>query len=155
MTKNITFTVNDTIKCVLLLIMCRSVVSNANPRLDNIFSKMCSVLKLPRFCLPSMLDSYPYPFYTLPVAPFPLIANPTTSALSFTIPTVFTTNRPPSAGGPPFLPGPSPSAPPSGSQCPPSPPICPPAALSMPFIDPRQGIYRNDINCYVTFHLFL
>lgn len=139
---------SDFIKCMLLLYMCKTTVSNADPKFEEIYLKMCSVLKLPRFCLPYMMGSHPYPYYALPlppipvpIAPFPLIGNPTPPTPSFTIPTVFTTNRPLGPGGPPLLPGPPPSAPlPPAGQCPPSPPICPPAALSMPFIDPRQGI---------------
>lgn len=148
---NRTITVNDIIKCILLLNMCRTIISNADPKFGDIYLKMCAVLKLPKFCWSyTMMGSYPYPFYTLPlpapiplsVAPFPLIVNPTSSSPQYTIPTVFTTNRPPGQGGAPNMgsqgmsPGPSPSAPP---QCPPSPQICPPAALAMPFIDPRQG----------------
>lgn len=123
------------IKCILLLNMCKSIACNAdpnaNPKFDDIYSKMCSVLRVTRFCLPYMMGSYPYPFYTLPlpasiplpIAPFPSIVNPTSPAPAFTIPTIFTTNRP---SGP-------------GQLCPPSPPVCPPAAVAMPFIDPRQG----------------
>lgn len=174
-----TITVYDLIKCILILNMCRTIISDADPKFGDIYLKMCSVLKLPKFCLSYMMGSYsyPYPFYALPlpapvplpVAPFPLIVNPTSSIPSFTIPTVFTTNRPggapPGPPGPPGVPpGPSAAPPPQlpppgkiwikwndehelffiqvfiiGLQCPPSPPICPPAALAMPIIDPRQG----------------
>lgn len=164
MTKNsATITVHDVIKCLVLLNLCRTAISDADPKFGgDLYLKMCSVLKIPRFCLSYMMASNPYPFYTLPlgapvplpIAPFPLIVNPTSSIASFTIPTMFTTNRP---GGPPNNQGgqggpPGPSSappqqtqppqqqqPPPGLQCPPSPPICPPAALAMPIIDPRQG----------------
>lgn len=143
-----TIAVNDLIKCILLLNMCRTIISDADPKFGgDIYLKMCSVLKIPRFCLSYMMGSNPYPFYALPlpapvplpIAPFPLIVSPTSSIASFTIPTVFTTNRPGGApmGGAPM--GGAQPPPPSGSQCPPSPVICPPAALAMPIIDPRQG----------------
>lgn len=136
---NSKITINDIIKCVLLLNVC-----NADPKFNDFYIKMCSVLKLPRFCLPYLMDSYPYPFYALqlpagvplPIAQFPPIANPTVPAASFTIPTIFTTIRPPGPAGPP-VPGP----PPGAVQCPPMPPICPPAALTRPVIDPRQGMF--------------
>lgn len=132
--------VNSIIKWILLLNVCKSVVtvSHADPKFDDIYARMCSVLKLTRFCLPYMMGSYPYPYYALPpavpVAPFPLIVNPTTPSPPFTIPTIFTTIHPsgPNGIGLPPLPG--------GFVCPPSPTICPPAALSLPYIDQRQGL---------------
>lgn len=165
-----TITVHDIIKCVLVLNLCRSVVSDADPKFGDFYLKMCSVLKIPRFCLSYMLASNPYPFYTLPltapvplpIAPFPLTVNPTSSQASFTIPTVFTTSRP---GGAPNMGAAAPSGPagpssvpqaqpqpqtqlqplPSGPQCPPSPPVCPPVALTMPVIDPRLGNIQQSL----------
>lgn len=139
MKNNITkMIVNSIIKWILILNVCKTIFCNADPAFEDIYSKMCSVLKVTRFCLPYMMGSYPYPYYALPapvsvpVAPFPLIVNPTTSGPPFTIPTIYTTIRPfgPSGGG----------LPPTGPVCPPSPSICPPAALSLPFIDQRQGM---------------
>lgn len=162
------------IKCIVLLNLCRTGISDADPKFGDLYLKMCSVLRIPRFCLSYMMASNPYPFYTLPlggpvplpIAPFPLIVNPTPSIGSFTIPTVYTTTRP---GGAPNMGSPGPSGPssaqppaqppqqqqpPPGLQCPPSPPICPPAALSMPIIDPRQGNIQWLSNIFVTLIYF-
>lgn len=171
-------TVNDIIKCALLLNMCRTIICNADPKFGgDIYLKMCSVFKLAKFCWPYTMGSYSYPFYTLPlplplpapvplsVAPFPLIVNPTQSIPQFTIPTVFTTNRPggaPPNVGPPgpgggMLPGPGPTPPAPQlprPQCPPSPPICPPAALEMPLIDPRQGTISYLMVSFPLFYSF-
>lgn len=165
MTKKISIIVRDAIKWLIILNMCTTIVSNPEPKLGGeLYAKMCSMFKLPRLCWPYILNmnSYAYPFYSLPlsavpvplpVAPFPLIVNPTTPSAPFTIPPVFTPSgpqRPPSGPGPIAGPSSGPiSGPPiiqipsggggGGPICPPAPPICPPAVLTTP-IDPRQGI---------------
>lgn len=138
-----------------------STIVYAQPKLDtrtDIYWKLCSIFKYSKFCLPYIWGAYTYPLLSTypgavlplaPIPPFPLVVNPTTPSLSYTIPTVFTTNSPvsPPPRPPPqqILPG-APSIPnqPSGP-CPPTISICPPGALSGP-IDPRQGIFHSIIS---------
>lgn len=116
-----TFILSEILQIILMLSVVYSPIV-ADPSLGaqtDINWKLCSLFKYSRFCLPYILGSYnyqilpvPFPGNVLPIAPFPLIVNPTQPAASFTIPTIFT-NRPQvgpqgpggSQGGGPGVPG--------------------------------------------------
>lgn len=146
MIRNISNLSSDVIKFILILNMCKFMGSHADPKIDaaEIYLKMCSMFRLPKFCNPLILASYTYPLYPLPfpgqivpIAPFPLILNPTPPNPSFTIPTMFTTQRPQGQQGQQGQQGGIPIQ--GGGICPPVLSVCPPAVLNGP-IDPRQGI---------------
>lgn len=161
---------NETLKFILMLTLCCSTVCtpiDADPSISrtDLNWRLCSLFRFSRFCLPYILGSYnynypllpvPFPGAVLPIAPFPLIVNPTQSAASFTIPTVLTTSRPglppggqtnqPGPIGPiqPFPPFPSGPIPNPSGPCPPIISVCPPAAAAAPIvpsIDPRQSMF--------------
>lgn len=148
-------TTNKVIKSILMLLILYKASVFAEQKLDtrtNFHWKLCSIFKWSDFCLPYIYGAYSYPVFPisgpiLPIAPFPLIINPTSQAPSYTIPTVFTTTARPSMPFQPQVPflstGPIVSIPmipnQSSTPCPPTISVCPPTALAAP-IDPRQGI---------------
>ncbi|XP_031626161.1 serine protease filzig-like [Contarinia nasturtii] len=156
--------IKNLIKLIILLIFYKSAVC-ADPKIESrtFYWKMCSIFKYSNFCLPYIYGPYSYPAFSqipgsvVQIAPFPLIVNPSTSAPSYTIPTVYTTTARPFSQSVPQVPI-YPSIPiipnqpfppvqiPSTTQCPPNIAICPPAALAVPF-DPRQGLIRQFNGC--------